>query len=80
VPILLNGMAHYQPRTQGFLLPRLDGQRKRPCLRLVCLATLLVNDFECNYSIYVEIIIIFVERKWSDKFIISSGRIEILSK
>ena len=24
-----------QPRTQGFLLPRLDGQRKRPWLRLV---------------------------------------------
>jgi hypothetical protein len=28
-----------QPRTQGFLLPRLDGQRKRPWLRLVCFAT-----------------------------------------
>ena len=30
-------------------------------------ATWLVNDFECNYSIYVEIIIILVEREWSDK-------------
>jgi hypothetical protein len=28
-----------QPRTQVFLLPRLDGQRKRPWLRLVCFAT-----------------------------------------
>jgi hypothetical protein len=28
-----------QPRTQGFLLPRLDGQRKKPWLRLVCFAT-----------------------------------------
>jgi hypothetical protein len=28
--------------------------------------------FECNYSIYVGIIIILVEREWSDKFIISS--------
>jgi hypothetical protein len=28
-----------QPRTQGFLLPRLDGQLKRPWLRLVCFAT-----------------------------------------
>ena len=31
----------------------------------------MVNDFECNYSIYAGIIIIFVEREWSDKFIIS---------
>jgi hypothetical protein len=28
-----------QPRIHGFLLPRLDGQRKRPWLRLVCFAT-----------------------------------------
>ena len=56
----------------GFLLSRLDGQRKRPWSRLVCFTTLLVNDFECNYSIYVGIIIILVEREWSDKFIISS--------
>jgi hypothetical protein len=53
-----------QPHTQGFLLPRLDGQQKRPWLRLVCFATWLVNDFECNYSIYVGIIIILVEREW----------------
>jgi hypothetical protein len=59
-----------QPRTQGFLLPRLDGQRKRPWLRLVCFGTWLVNDSECNYSIYVGIIIILVKREWSDKFII----------
>ena len=61
-----------QHRTQGFLLPRLEGQRKRPWLRLVCFATWLVNDFEWNYSIYVRIIIIMVEREWSDKFIIIS--------
>jgi hypothetical protein len=28
-----------QPRTQDFLLPRLDGQRKRLWLRLFCFAT-----------------------------------------
>jgi hypothetical protein len=61
------------------LLPRLDGQLKRPWLRLVCFATWLVNDFECNYSIYVGIIIILVEREWSDKFIISSWRTKVLA-
>jgi hypothetical protein len=40
----------------------------------------LVNDFKCNYySIYVGIIIILVEREWSDKFIISSRRTKELS-
>ena len=32
-------IVNHQPRTQGFLLPRLDGQRKRPWHRLVCFAT-----------------------------------------
>jgi hypothetical protein len=40
----------------------------------------LVNDFECNYSIYVGIIIILVKREWSAKFIISSWRTKVLSK
>jgi hypothetical protein len=63
------------------LLPRLDGQRKRPWHRLVCFATWLVNHFELIIIQYTgEIIIILAKREWSDKFIISSWRTKVLSK
>jgi hypothetical protein len=39
IPVFRRKLDDIQPRTQGFLLPRLVGQRKRPWLRLVCFAT-----------------------------------------
>ena len=74
----------HQSRTQGFLLPQLDGQRKRPWHRLVCFVNWLVNEFECKNSKFNILICgnnsYFGGTRVRWQIFISSWRTKVLSK